>query len=147
MHRLFPLASVGLLFGVSVHGAGASPSPAQVNAPISIGQAIFPQRSELSNPDWQIVPAAEVGRHPAETLMDLNGITPEGDRITFDVMGYRGAYYRLSGDCVTGEVAVIRQGITTGLETFEYTDEIDPSEITLTDWHSLLLTFACQQVS
>lgn len=136
MPQYWPLASLGLI-GALWMGAVASESVAQ--APFSNTNQV----ERLNNPNWQTVPGAEVGRHPAETLMDINGITRDGNRVTFDVTGYRGFYYRMVGDCETEEVVLTRRGRSEGIDEFLY-ESVEPGEMETLDWNRRLLAFACQ---
>jgi hypothetical protein len=112
----------------------------------TVAQAPFSnlnQVEQLNNPDWQIVPGAAVGRHPEETLMDINGIVRDGDAVTFDVMGHRGVYYRMIGDCETSQVILTRRGLSQGFDDFLY-EPVEPGEAETSDWNRRLLAFACQ---
>lgn len=140
MPQYWPLASLGLV------GALWMGELSLAVASESIAQAPFSnlnQLERLNNPNWQIVPGAEVGRHPEETLMDINGIARDGDAVTFDVMGHRGVYYRMEGDCETDQVLLTRRGLSQGLDEFLY-ESVEPGETEASDWNRRLLTFACQ---
>ena len=108
------LGLVGALWTGSLSAAVALESLAQ--APFSN----MNQVERLNNPNWQTIPGAEVGRHPAETLMDINGIVRDGNTVTFDVTGYRGFYYRMAGDCETDQVILTRRGRSEGIDEFLY---------------------------
>lgn len=140
MLQHWPLASlslVGTLWIGPLFPVTASEPAAQ--APFSN----LNQVERLANTNWQTVPGAEVGRHPAETLMDINGIARDGNRVTFDVTGYRGFYYRMAGDCETNQVSLTRRGRSEGFDEFPY-ESVEPGEIETSDWHRRLLTFSCQ---
>ncbi len=113
-------------------------------------QSLVTQSSErqetviFTNPNWRVVPGTEVGRHPAETLMNMNSLSRQRDTITFEVTGYRGFYYQMTGNCSTRQVAITRQGFQTG-DGANY-QETTPNEILATSWHRRLLLFACQNL-
>jgi hypothetical protein len=140
MLQYWPLASLGLVGTLWIGPLFP------VTASETMAQAPFSnlnQVEQLNNPDWQIVPGAAVGRHPEETLMDINGIARDGDAVTFDVMGHRGVYYRMAGDCETGQVALTRRGRSEGLDEFLY-ESVEPDETETSDWNRRLLAFACE---
>lgn len=123
--------------------AGLSPSPALSLENFLAQGSGFPQGVVFTNSDWQIVPGADVGQHPAETMMNMASILRDGDIVTFDVTGHRGVYYRMTGQCQTNQVARIRQGISQGYDRFAY-QEIAPNPGAALDWDRRLLSFACQ---
>jgi hypothetical protein len=102
------------------------------------------QTDSLENVNWQVVPGTEVGRHPAETLVDVNHIIRTGNTVTFDVTGYKGFYYRLQGDCDGSDVYYLRRGISAGATEIRYEQVNDRSTYPITDWHFKLLDYACQ---
>jgi hypothetical protein len=138
--KLFVLSVWSSLLSTIVCPVEASPIK-QVLAQTPFGH--FNRVAVLSNPNWQDVINTEVGQHPAETLMDLNGIVRDEDAVTFDVMGYRGTYYRMVGHCQTRQVAVIRRGLSQSIQQFSY-EEVQPNPAESLDWHRQLLAFACQ---
>lgn len=140
MTKPWPLASLSVLGMLWMEAF----SPAFAIVPVA--QSPFSnldQVEHLSNPQWQVVPGAAVGRHPEETLMDTNGIARDGDAVTFDVMGHRGVYYRMEGDCETDQVLLTRRGLSQGLDEFLY-ESVEPGETEASDWDRRLLAFACQ---
>ena len=117
-----------------------------VTASEPVAQAPFSNMNQverLNNPDWQTIPGAEVGRHPAETLMDINGIVRDGNTVTFDVTGYRGFYYRMAGDCETDRIVLTRRGRSEGIDEFLY-ESVESGDMETSDWNRRLLTYACQ---
>lgn len=117
----------------------------------SSAQSPVPQSSQrqgtvrFTNPNWRVVPGAEVGRHPAETLMNMNSLSKQGEVVTFEIIGYKGFYRQMTGSCSTRQVAVTREGLQTR-DGANYR-EIAPNEVSITSWHRQLLLFACQNSS
>ncbi len=113
-----------------------SPSQPQSNQSQQSGTVRF------TNPNWRVVPGAAVGRNPAETSMNMNSLSREGDTVTFEVIGYKGSYQQMTGNCSTRQVAVTRQGLQTrNGANYQGTA---PNEVPVTSWHRRLLRFACQ---
>lgn len=140
MPQYWPLASLGLVGALWV---GAIPAAVALEPMAQAPFSNLNQVERLNNTNWQVVPGAAVGRHPEETLMDVNGITRDDNTVTFDVMGHRGVYYRMGGDCETREVNLTRRGLSQGLDEFLY-ELVEPGDMETSDWNRRLLAFACQ---
>ncbi len=125
-----------------------NPCPSYCIAPSKSSSQPQPGQSQQSgtvrftNPNWRVVPGAEVGRHSAETLMNMNSLSKQGEVVTFEVLGYQGSYQQMTGNCRTQQVAVTRQGLQTR-DGANYR-ETAPNEVAVTNWHRRLLRFACQ---
>jgi hypothetical protein len=125
-----------------------NPRPSYCIAPSRLSSQPQPNQSQQSGTvrfsasDWRVVPGAAVGRNPAETSMNMNSLSRQGDVVTFEVIGYQSFYRQMTGNCRTQQVAVTRQGLQTR-EGANYR-ETAPNEVSITSWHRRLLRFACQ---
>jgi len=128
-----------------------NPRPSYCIAPSKSSSQSQPSQSQQSgtvrftNPSWRVVPGAAVGRNPAETSMNMNSLSRQGEVVTFEVIGYQGSYQQMQGNCRTRQVAVTRQGLQTR-DGANYR-ETAPNEVSITSWHRRLLRFACQNSS
>jgi hypothetical protein len=99
----------------------------------------------LPSANWQDVPGATLGsRNPVETSIDVKGLKRQGDSVTFDVMGYKGLYRRLQGNCQSRNLRVLREGRASGATTFNYVDISEKNAGEITDWHRTVLDYACR---
>lgn len=120
-------------------------TPSRSSSQPQTGQSQQSGTVRFINPNWRVVPGAEVGRHSAETSMNMNSLSKQGEVVTFEVIGYQGSYQQMTGNCRTQQVAVTRQGLQTR-DGANYR-ETAPNEVSVTNWHRRLLRFACQNSS
>lgn len=130
---------------------GAAIPLAKPQEPQIVAQA-GQQEEVLQNTNWQVVPGARIGKNPADTLLNLNGINRTNNSVTFDITGYQGSYYRLQGDCGTRQVSIIRRGLQTSANDVRnralrvrYQPVAGGDSNRVTPWHQTILDFACRQ--
>lgn len=128
-----------------VIAADQAADPRTMKAPMILAQEGTPGNEKLDNPDWKMVPGADVGKNPAETLMDVRHIVRKKNVVTFDVTGYKDFYSRFQGNCTNRQVRHLREGRMFEENTIAY-HSFDNARFTkATAWERPLVDFACKQ--
>lgn len=115
---------------------------ALVLTPISVKAEVV----NLANPQWEEIPDTYNSAVDGAAYFDANGISQNGDILTYDVVNPDAGYTRLETNCATGESRSIRHGY---FETATRVSFVPVSEAWRQDTTSLqgrVAAFICELV-
>ena len=112
--------------------------------------------SEIINPDWQAVPrtkpTAEIGGELGElgestepAFVNVNGITKNGDLLTYDMINPDFSYQRVEMNCKTSRYRRTRTGDFKSSTRVTYTSTPNPWEKVSDSYYRALYKFVCSR--